>query len=123
MTATKRTHDPPDRGAVTVEAAIATSALILVLAMGTSAVTAMIAQVLCTDAAREAARAIARGEPTRAEELVRAIAPNGAQLTVHTTGDTVNVEVTAPPPGPLLPGIHLRATAHAALEPEPADPN
>jgi hypothetical protein len=109
--------EPSDLGAVTVEAAIVVFSLVLVLAMGASAVMALVGQVLCTDAAREAARVIARGEPDRAKDLVQAIAPNGAQLTVHTDGDTVQVVVTAIPAGGLLPGVHLKARAFAVLEP------
>ena len=82
---------------------------------------AVVGQVLCTDAAREAARVIARGEPERANGLVQSIAPAGAHLSVHTDGDTVQVEVTASPAGGLLPGVHLKARAFAVLEPGGAD--
>jgi hypothetical protein len=111
-----------DRGTVTVEAAIALGAVVLVLAAALSAVAAVLGQLHCTDAAREAARLVARGESGRAREAVDRIAPRGARLTVLVSGDTAQVEVAADPPGGFLPGIHLRADAYAVLEPTAADP-
>lgn len=45
-----------DRGAVTVEAAIALFALVTVLALSFAGIAAVADQLRCTDAAREAAR-------------------------------------------------------------------
>jgi hypothetical protein len=94
----------------------------LVLAAALSAVTAVLGQLHCTDAAREAARLVARGESARAQEVVDRIAPRGARSTVLLSGDTVQVQVTAEPPGRFLPGVHLRADAYAVLEPTGAEP-
>jgi Flp pilus assembly protein TadG len=105
-----------DRGAVTVEAAVVVFGLLLVLVLGSATVAAVIGQLNCVDAAREAARVVARGEPERVGPLVQAIAPAGAGVAVHAEGDTVRVEVTADPVGGLLPGVHLRARAFAVLE-------
>lgn len=91
--------------------------LVIVLVLGASAITAVVDQLRCTDAAREAARLLARGEPERAESAVRSIAPAGANLTVRTDGDTVHVEVSGSPTVDLLPGLHLTARAFAVLEP------
>ena len=102
-----------DRGAVTVEAAVAVCGLLVVLALGVAGVTAVIGQLRCVDAAREAARVIARGEPARAEPAVRAIGPPGARLAVRIEADTVRVEVSAGSP---LPGLRLRAEAYGVLE-------
>lgn len=104
-----------------METAIAVFGLLLVLVFGTAAVTAVIGQLRCTDAAREAARVIARGESDRAEAVLRSVAPAGARLTVQVDGDTVRVEVAAEPAGGVLPGVHLRAKAFAVLEPGVGD--
>jgi hypothetical protein len=71
----------------------------------------------CVDAAREAARAAARGEP--GVPAGRAAAPAGAAVVVDTSGDTVRAEVTARvrPLGGRLPGFAVTATAVAAVEP------
>jgi len=106
-----------DRGAVTVEAAIALPALVVVFCLILSGVAAVVGQLQCTDAAREAARLVTRGERPLAEEAVRSIAPSGSRLAVRGEGDTVTVEVLAEPLGGMLPGLHLRAEAYGVLEP------
>jgi hypothetical protein len=113
-----RCRSPADRGGVTVEAAIAVCGLLVVLVLGACGITAVIGQLRCTDAAREAARLVARGERDRAEAAVRSVAPAGARVVVHPEGDAVRVEVSAEPALGLLPGVHLRAQAFAVLEPE-----
>ncbi len=116
MTPRRRSRSSNDSGMVTVEAAISVFALALVLSLGAAAIMAVVGQLRCTDAAREVARLVARGEPERADAVVQAIAPAGAHLTVRTDGDTVQVEVSADA-GNLLPGLHLTARAYAVLEP------
>jgi uncharacterized membrane protein YgcG len=101
-----------------VEAALALCAVVVVLVLALSAVMAVFAQLRCTDAAREAARLVARGEAERAGNVVRQIAPAGARLSVGVVGDEVSVEVTAEPAGGLLPGVRLRAQAYSVLEPQ-----
>ncbi|GAA0238878.1 hypothetical protein GCM10010492_42550 [Saccharothrix mutabilis subsp. mutabilis] len=101
-----------DRGAATVEAALAVCGLVAVLVLGVEAVMAVVAQIRCTDAAREAARLVARGEDGRAGAVVRAIAPDGAVLVVRKEGDTASVEVSAA--GRL---VDVRASAFAVVEP------
>ncbi|HVW40975.1 MAG TPA: TadE family type IV pilus minor pilin [Amycolatopsis sp.] len=110
-----------DRGAVTVEAAIVLCCLTLVLGLVLSGAVAMTGQLRCADAAREAARLIARGQRPLAEHAVAEIAPAGAKLSVEPAGGMVTVKVDAEPVGGLLPGIHLHAEADAALEPGVAD--
>jgi Flp pilus assembly protein TadG len=105
----------------TVEAALAIVGLVLVLTLGAATITAVVDQLRCTDAAREAARLIARGEPERADGAVQAIAPKNAHLAVRTDGDTIHVEVTATPTANLLPGLRLTAHAYAVLEPTSPD--
>lgn len=106
-----------DRGTVTVEAALALCSLVVVLALMLAAVSAVAAQLRCVDAAREAARLTARGEPDRAEDLARRIAPRGAVVAVTVTGDEITARVSADPVAGLLPGIEVGAEAVAVLEP------
>jgi Flp pilus assembly protein TadG len=106
-----------DRGAVTVEAALALCSLVTVLALMLAAVSAVAAQLRCVDAAREAARLTARGEQDRAEQLARRIAPRGATVAVTVQGDEVIAQVSANPVAGLLPGIDVRAEAVAVMEP------
>jgi Flp pilus assembly protein TadG len=105
-----------ERGSATVEAALAVCAVVVVLALALSGATAVLAQIRCTDAAREAARLVARGERDRADEAARRIAPSGATVMIDVRGDEVAVHVTARPTG-LLPGVSVAADAMTVLEP------
>ncbi|MET9627969.1 TadE family type IV pilus minor pilin [Lentzea sp. NPDC006480] len=96
----------------TVEAAIAVCALLTVMGVAAAGLTAVVEQMRCTDAAREAARLAARGERQRGEEAVGQIAP-GANTAFQTNGDAITVVVTKR--GPL--GVPLSASAFAAVEP------
>lgn len=104
-----------DRGAVTVEAALALTALIAVVVLCLGAVAAGAVQVRCVDAAREAARLAARGDTARAEQAGAQVAPAGARISVRTDGDRVRAVVAAGVP--LLPLLELSAEAVAVLEP------
>jgi Flp pilus assembly protein TadG len=106
-----------DRGAVTVEAAVALCSLVTVLALMLAAVSAVAMQLRCVDAAREAARLTARGEQDRAEQLARRIAPRGATVAVTIHGDEILARVSANPVAGLLPGIDVGAEAAAVMEP------
>lgn len=97
---------------VTVEAAIAVCALVVFMALAAAGLTAVIEQMRCTDAAREAARLTARGERSRGEEAAGQIVP-GANLTFRQEGDAIRVIVTKR--GPL--GVPLSAEAFAVVEP------
>ena len=108
-----------DRGSVTVEAALALCSLVVVLVLVLAAVSAVAAQLRCIDAAREAARLTARGEPGRAEEIAHRIAPRGAVVAVTVRGDEVTARVSANPAAGLLPGVDVGAEAAAVLEPGP----
>lgn len=107
---------PADRGAVTVEAALALCSLVVFLAVAVGAVAAVAASLRCIDAAREFARLAARGEADRGQAVARELAPNGAMLQLVRSGDTVTSEVTAE----LLPPLPIRVggRAVAAVEPE-----
>lgn len=96
------------RGTVTAEAAVV---LPLVAAFAVSmvwVVSASIGQILVVDAARDAARELARGEDAAAVVAqARRTAPDGARVTIHRSGGLVTVEVSATqtPPGWLLAPI------------------
>lgn len=97
-------------------------ALALVLALVLWAVAAVTAQLACVDAARTAARALARGEQ---ESAVRAAAleagPTGASVSIGGQGELVVAEVSAQV-GVSLPalgriGVPVGSRAVAAREP------
>lgn len=112
----RRKHD--DRGAVTVEAAIALAAFVMFLGLALSGLAAAADHVRCMDAAREAARLAAQGEPERAKYAAARIAPANAEITITTKGQHIEVDIHATPAGGLLPGIHLHAEAFAVREPD-----
>jgi hypothetical protein len=86
-----------DRGSVTAEVAVLLPALVLLTALCVSAVGAVALHVRCLDAARSAAREIARGEsPSAAVAVARERAPRGALVRVRAAGaGLVAVQVTA----------------------------
>jgi TadE-like protein len=109
-------------GSVTAETAVLLPTLVLVAAGLAWLVGLGVAQVQCVDAARDAARALARAEPAEvATELAHQAAPAGAHVSLARVGDLVQVEVTyrATPPGALLDVVgplDLRATASTPAE-------
>jgi hypothetical protein len=110
-----------DGGMVTIESAIALTAFITVLAVVLAGVTLVFDQLGCTDAAREAARLVARGEQDGVAAVVEQIAPDGATFTVTTTDDGIVVTVRDPTASRLLPGVHVAAEAFAVPEPDADD--
>ena len=81
----------------TVELAVALPALVLVLVIALSAITTVLDQVRCVDAARATARAVARGdEPSAAVEHGRRLGPPDAVIVVTDRGALVEVRVTSP---------------------------
>lgn len=117
-----------DRGAVTAELAVAlptllavTTALVWLLSVGS-------AQVRTVDAAREAARAAARGDdPAAAVAIGQQVAPEGVLVTVTTAGERVVAQASGQVPGPgglfaFLPGAPVSAEAVAAVEPTAGEP-
>ncbi len=93
---------------------MAIAALVVVLILCASGLTAVSMQVRCVDAAREAARLAARGEDGSASGAAKRIAPDGATVQLRTDGEFVVAIVTAK--SPLLPGITIAAEAVAAAE-------
>ncbi|HEX2706132.1 MAG TPA: TadE family type IV pilus minor pilin [Candidatus Lustribacter sp.] len=103
----------------TANSAVAIPALVLVLGLVLSAVSAGVDQIRCVDAARLAARAAARGDgPASVRALAAQAAPAGAVVTVSHGGERVHVVVTAR--RPLTPvsslGFTVSASAEAAVE-------
>lgn len=109
-----------DRGSVTAEAALVLPVLVLLLAVGVGTIAAVAAQLRCIDAAREAARATARGEAVQtARELAARAAPQGADIAIAVGTERVEVTVTATVSigGGLLPPVRVTGTAVAVPEP------
>jgi hypothetical protein len=108
---------PPDgdRGAVTVEAALALCTLTVFLAMAVGAVATAGAAVRCTDAARELVRLAARGEAERGRTVATDLAPAGSAVQLDQTGDLLTgvVSVRLAPPLP----ITVSGRSVGALEP------
>ncbi|RMI29369.1 pilus assembly protein TadE [Nocardia stercoris] len=100
---------------MTVEAAIALSALVIAVALCLGAVLAAGTQVRCVDAAREAARLAARGATDQAVPSARRVGPPGAEVTLRLESDRIVADVTARTP--LLPLLVLHAQAVAVPEP------
>lgn len=94
---------------------VVTAGLVWLLVVGT-------AQVRVTDAAREAARALARGDSEAAATAVAArVAPHGSRVEVVRSGGEVVVTVTGTVAGgdgllALVPGAEVRASATALEE-------
>jgi hypothetical protein len=81
---------------VSAELAAGVPALLLVLGAGVGAVGLGVDQVRCVDAARLAARALARGDPVAAATAVAArAAPPGAAVVVVASGAEVTVRVSS----------------------------
>ena len=106
-----------DRGSVTAELALSIPVLVLLLLAGLTAVGAVLTKLQCVDAAREAARAEARG--ASGERAGRSAAPNGAAISVRADGTDIHATVTARIPALLkgLPMITVTGTAVAEQEP------
>ena len=111
-----------DGGMVTAEIAVVMPVLIVVLAMAIFALACVSAQLRCVDAARASARVAARGDsPAAVVTAGRSLAPPAASVLVTTTGELVQVDVSAtvnPFSGVLrkMPGVPVTARAVAVVE-------
>lgn len=114
-----------ESGSVTAEAALvlptmALFALALVWMIGVA-----IAQVRVVDAARDAAREVARGgDIAAADGQARRTAPDGSRVQVNVVGGQATVSVTCPASPPAwmilpLPTVDVHATATVAVEGSP----
>lgn len=102
-------------GGVTVEAALAIATIVTVLALCIGALSSISYQMRCQDAAREAARLVARGDRERALDVASRVAPPAARIGIGEDGDLIVVTVEADGP---LPMLTLTAEAVAAREPD-----
>ncbi len=98
-----------------METAIALFGLVAVLGLTLAGITAVADQLRCTDAAREAARLVARGESGAVRGAIRRIAPEHARWAVRWDGEGTTVTVFAD--AGMLPGLRLRGEAFAIPEP------
>jgi len=117
-----RSRGGGDAGYGTAETAMVLPVLARLLAVGLWAVAVAGAQVRCVDAARDAARAVARGETdATATTAAEAAAPGGAQVVVSHNGGLVTVTVSTRVGGGLGPlsaitAPTVSATATTAVE-------
>lgn len=93
---------------------MAVTTLVAVLVLCAAGITALSMQIRCIDAAREAARLAARGDPVAAGAAA-IIAPAGAIVELRPDGHYVVARVTGR--SPLLPGLVIEGRAVAAAEP------
>jgi hypothetical protein len=112
------------RGAATAELALGIPLLVSLTIGLIWLLTIGIAQVRMVDAARETARASARGDPEPAAVALGLKVAPGARVTVtdHEGQVVATVDDTVPPPGGLfglLPGVHVHAEAVTAAEDDP----
>lgn len=111
-----------ERGAVTAELAVALPVLLAVTAGLAWLLAVAIGQVRTVDAARETARALARGDEESAAVAVgQRVAPDGVTISVRRKGDRVVVHASGRMAGPgglftAIPGAQLDAEAVALAE-------
>lgn len=107
---------------MTVEAAIAVGTLVAVLALVLAAMSAAVLQLRCVDAATEAARLGARGDPEGARRAAAQLLPAGAEVVVEMRGSDVVARVRTAPLGTALSGVRVGAEARAVREPPSVSP-
>lgn len=111
-----------ERGAATAELALGLPLVLTVTVGLVWLLAAASAQIRVVDAAREAARSMARGDSESAARAVgSSIAPTGAAIEMELAGGRVAVTASARVDGPgglfdFLPGVTVRSRAVAVLE-------
>ena len=119
---TGRRRSRTERGAVTAELALTLPILLAVTAGLGWLLAVAVAQIRTVDAAREAARAVARGDDAaHAVQVAERIAPDGVEVTVTVAGDRVTARARGPMAGPggifgAVATVNLRSEAVAVLE-------
>ncbi|MEO5854331.1 MAG: TadE family type IV pilus minor pilin [Nocardioides sp.] len=107
---------------MTAELAMVLPLLVAVTALLAWVLSLGLAQVQMIDAARETARALARGDDrATAVALGQRVAPAGTRFAVTESGGVVRVEATREIDGAglaldVVPGVELRAVAVALME-------
>lgn len=113
------------RGAVTAELALGLPVLVAVTIGLVWLLSVGAAQVRTVDAARETARAVARGDdPGAAVAVGERVAPAGVRVAVSSDDGTVVARAEGHVPGPgglfsFLPGVDVSAEAVAIAEEDP----
>lgn len=112
-----------ERGAVTAEMAFALPVLISVLLLGMWSIGLVVLNIRCIDAARDVARAVARGESVDQAKAIGHHTVSAGTITITRDGSDIHVTVSTPPTHnpPLLTFItptRLTATAIVQAEPE-----
>jgi len=92
---------------------MAIAAMVIVLLLCTSGIAAVSTQLRCIDAAREAARLAARGDPA-ATVVGIGLAPPGASMDVRRDGGYIVARVSSR--AALLPGVVIVGEAVSAAE-------
>lgn len=109
-----------ERGMVTAELAVVAPFGLVLAFLLAWIVSLGLTQVQLTDASREAARLVGRGEPVRAaQELARRQAPPGSRVVIDRSDGRATVVVSVRRGFPLLPHVgtrRLQATAVSSLE-------
>ncbi|MBD0021894.1 pilus assembly protein TadE [Gordonia pseudamarae] len=103
---------------VTVEAAYAIASIVFTVILAVGAVSGMVTQIRCTDAAREVARLTA-ADDAGAREAGARIAGDDADISVDEGGRRVTVVVSSR--ALFLPGLTVSARAVAVPEPDGSD--
>lgn len=112
-----------ERGAVTAEMALALPVLVSLLLLGIWSIGLVVQNIRCIDAARDVARAVARGESLdQAKAIGRRTVPAGTIVITRDASD-IQVTVTAipthrPPLLTFLSPPSLKATATLQAEPD-----
>ncbi|MFG3254278.1 TadE family type IV pilus minor pilin [Streptomyces sp. NPDC048172] len=102
---------------MTAEAAVVIPALVLFVSTLLWGVMAAVARIQCVDAAREGARAVARGEPAEGvRAVVREAGPDGVAVETNREGELVRVTVRARSTGPGPLAVRLTEEAVASRE-------
>jgi hypothetical protein len=108
---------------VTAELAACLPVLVLIVSVALTAVSAAAARARLQDAAREAARAAARGDDAGARRLAGHLAPGSALVLRERAGMVVAVvSGRLRPFGSWLPGLAMSERAFAAVEPRAGAP-
>jgi Flp pilus assembly protein TadG len=111
-----------DDGMVTAELACALPVLAVLVAVALSAVTVAGQAVRAQDAARELARAAARGDPAAGRALAAQLAPSAISSVTSAGGAgggevSASVQIVVHPLGHWLPAVTVHGQAVAAMEP------
>jgi hypothetical protein len=116
------TRHRDERGVATAELAMVLPLLVAVTAGLAWLLVVGVAQVRAVDAARETARAVARGDAVEAAVARgQRVAPAGSRIDVDVVGPEVRVEVTGELRGPgglfaVIPGASVEAEAVGVVE-------